>query len=272
MELRLLDGTRLRWTLPDALGRAMAGMTFADLVLNASVCAGPAPRGWRIDVAVGSVDSPVPGGEPIMAPPSSRISAAIVDRPNRRLALQFGPWALVASGDSLTDADIATLLAGVALAATPDGFVEYRGSLPLWTIDDAFARLGGTQASLSVFLGDDCSLTELPRLTAGGLDSYRSVNPDGPPGSAVLCDRVNQLRIGVHTSRPLTDEEIVTRADAGRPPEARTPVAGGVATQETRRPPSPSSAPGRSLFPQEGRWRAAGRGRRGGTCFPTPVG
>lgn len=209
-EISLLDGTRLRLSMPEAVGRRVAGMTFADFELHGSVYVGPAPHGWRIDVVVGSIERLVPGGEPIVVPPSSRASAATVDRPGRRLALQFGSWALVASGDSLSDADIDTLLAGVVLAETGDGFLEYRGSLPLWTVDDADARLGGSQAAVSVFLGGGgCELTAFPRRTAGGLDSYRSYPPDERPGSStMLCDRVNQLRIILRASRPLTDEEI----------------------------------------------------------------
>lgn len=209
-EMSLLDGTRLRLSMPEAVGSRVAGMTFADMELHGSVYAGPAPHGWRIDVAVASIERLVPGGEPIVVPPSSRASAAVVDRPGRRLAVQFGSWALVASGDSLADADIDTLLTGVALVENPDGFVEYRGSLPLWPVDDADARLGGTQTAVSVFLGrSGCELTVSPRLTAGGLDSYRLDPPDQrSSGSTLLCDRVNQLRIILDASRPLTDDEI----------------------------------------------------------------
>lgn len=209
-EISLLDGTRLRVSVPEAVGHRLAGMTFADYELHGAVYAGPAPHGWRIDVAVGSIERLVPGGEPIVVPPSSQASAATVDRPGRRLALQFGSWALVASGDSLGDADIDTLLTSVGLAETADGFVEYRGSLPLWTVDDALARLGGTQTAVSVFIGGPgCGLTTSPRRTAGGLDAYRVTPPRELPGSwTMLCDPVNQLRIDLHASRPLTDEEI----------------------------------------------------------------
>lgn len=209
-QIRLLDGTQLRLTLPQAVGRDLAGMTFADLELHGSVYAGPAPHGWRIDVAVGSIEKLVPAGEPLVVPPSSAASAATVDRPSDRLALQFGSWALVASGDSLTDADLDVLLTGIALAETPDGFVEYRGSLPLWPVDDADARLAGTRTAISVFLGGGgCSSTVFPRLTAGGLESYRWQNPDDfPGGTTELCDRLNGLRVRLHTSALVSDGEI----------------------------------------------------------------
>lgn len=208
-EIGLLDGTRLRLSLPEAVGRGLAGMTFADLEYHGSIYAGPAPHGWRIDVAVGSMEKLVPGGEPLVVPPSARAGAGTVDRPGHRLGLQFGSWALVASGDSLTDADLGTLLAGVALAETPDGFLEYRGSLRLWLVDGADARLGGSQTAVSVFLSNLCPPRVAPRPTAGGLESYPTDNPDGSPGAdAELCDRANPLTIRLHTSRPLTDGEI----------------------------------------------------------------
>ncbi|MDQ6910690.1 MAG: hypothetical protein M3Z84_07920, partial [Actinomycetota bacterium] len=109
-EIRLLDGTRLRLTVPEAVGNGLAGATFANFELHGSVYAGPAPRGWAIDVVVGSIHNLVPGGEPIVVRSSSRFSAGLVDRPGHRLGLQFGAWALVASGDSLTDADIDVLV------------------------------------------------------------------------------------------------------------------------------------------------------------------
>lgn len=213
-EIGLLDGTRLRWTLPEVVGRGLAGATFASLDWHGSVYADRGgsdrpPLGWRIDVTLGSIDKLVPRGDPLAVPPASGASAATVDHPGRRLALQFGSWALVASGDSLTDADISTLLTGVDLAETPDGFVEYRGSLPLWTIDDADARLNGPVTSVSLFLGDSCSQVEVPRVTASGLDSYRSAYLDAPLGNSVqLCDRNNRLRLDLRTSRPVTDEEV----------------------------------------------------------------
>ena len=208
-ELRLLDGSQLRLTLPHSLAQDLGGVTFADVELHASLSAGP-PRGWRIDVSVGSVKSLLPGGEPLVVPPSSRASAAIVDPTSHRLGLQYGSWALVASGESMTDADIDALLTNVVLLETADGFVEYRGSLPLWTVDSPDAGLRSSQAGLSVFIGDNCPLTTAPRRTAQGLDSYRIDDPASSRGLAELCDRTDHLRIDLHAARPLTDEALDT--------------------------------------------------------------
>jgi len=114
--ISLVDGTRLRVGLPAAAGGDLVGLTFADVDLHGSVYAGPAGRAWRVDIAIGSIENLVQGGEPIGAPTTSPASAATVDRNGHRLGLQFGPWALVASGDAFTDADIDALLTGVALA------------------------------------------------------------------------------------------------------------------------------------------------------------
>jgi hypothetical protein len=213
VQVHMLDGTRLRLVMPDAVGRGLAGMTLADMELHGSLIADPGgpdrpPRGWRIDVAVGSVDRLLPGAVPLAVPASSRASAAVLDRPGRRLGLQFGPWAMVVSGESLTDADAADLLAGVALVETPDGFVEYRGPFSLWLIDDADVRLGRGQGVVSLFLDDACPVTATPRQTAGGLDSYRTVHSGGPGEGVELCDRVDRLRVDLHAERPLSDREL----------------------------------------------------------------
>jgi len=79
----------------------------------------------------------------------------------------------------------------------------------LWSVDDADARVRGQRTTVSVFVGDGCPLDALPRLTAGGLDSYRMGKAVPPPGSdTLLCDRANRLRILLHTARRLTDGEI----------------------------------------------------------------
>lgn len=214
VQVRLLDGTQVRLTLPAAVGRDLVGMTLADLELHGSLYADPAarpPRGWAIDVAVGSVERLIPGGEPLEMPSLSPASAATIDRetpPGHRLGLQFGSWTLVVRGDSITDADINALLTGVALAESPDGFVEYRGPFPLWLADAPEARLGGSQVGVSVFLYDSCPEGSFMRPTPNGLESYRVENAYGPGGLVELCDRVNRLRIRLDTPRPLTDQEI----------------------------------------------------------------
>lgn len=65
VEIGLLDGTRLRVTVPDESARVLANMTFADLEWHGALSAErgqPPPKAWRIDVARGSVDSLIPGG------------------------------------------------------------------------------------------------------------------------------------------------------------------------------------------------------------------
>lgn len=63
MDIGLLDGTRLRLTLPEAMGDAFSGVTFSDLGLHGSVYAGLGSQpGWRIDVTLGTIDTLVVGG------------------------------------------------------------------------------------------------------------------------------------------------------------------------------------------------------------------
>lgn len=60
VQIRLLDGTQVRLTLPAALGEALADTTFSDVELHGSLYEnwGAQPsRGWRIDVAVGSIET-----------------------------------------------------------------------------------------------------------------------------------------------------------------------------------------------------------------------
>ena len=208
-EIHLLDGTRLRLALPQSVGRALVGVPYADVQLHGALYADPAARshrGWVVDVSIGSVATLVPGGDPLVLPPTSRASAAVVDRAGHRLGLQFGRWTLLVTGDSLTDADVDTLLTGVALVETPDGFVEYRGSLALGVVDAPDARLARGQVGISVFLGDSCPIGNVMRTTRNGLESYRNADVSG--GVVELCDRVNRLRIVLDTSHPLSDHEI----------------------------------------------------------------
>ncbi len=202
----LLDGTRINLGLPDSVGEGVTGATFANLALHGSVYAKAGEnRGWRIDVVPGSIDMLVPGGEPLTVPSGSRSSAAIVDRPGHRLGFQFGSWALVASGDTLTPADIDSLLAGIALIETPDGFVEYRGSLPLWIIGSPDAALTGRSLDVSVFLRN-CS-SQSPQSLASGLTFERAAASDGS-SVTVLCDPARRIEVQLRGATPLTDSEL----------------------------------------------------------------
>lgn len=206
LPIDLLDGTRINLGLPEPFAQGLTGVTFANLALHGSLYA-PAGgnRGWRIDVVAGSIDTLVPGGEPLSVPSGSGASAAIVDRPGHRLGLQFGSWALVASGDTLTPADIKDRLAGVALTETPDGFVEYRGSLPLWIVDSPDAALTGRSLDVSVFLRD-CS-SQSPQSLASGLTFERVAAPDGS-SVTVLCDPSRRIEVQLRGAMPMTDEEL----------------------------------------------------------------
>ncbi len=203
----LLDGTRINLGLPESVVQGVAGVTFADLALHGSVYAEAGDhRGWRIDIVAGSIDTLVPGGEPVSVPSGSRVSAAIVDRPGHRLGLQFGSWAVVASGDTLTPADIKSLLAGIDVIGTPDGFVEYRGSLPLWVVDGPDAALTGRSLDVSVFLRD-CS-SQSPQPLAGGLTFERVAASGGSRSLTVLCDPSRRIEIQLRGAAPLTDDEL----------------------------------------------------------------
>lgn len=166
------------------------------------------PHGWRIDGSLGSVETVLPGAEPVALPPSSRASLAAVDRAGHRLGVQFGAWTLVATGDSLTDSDIDTLLTRVALVETPDGFVQYQGSLPLWVVDGPQAHVDDSHLYLSLFLDDACGRgSEAMPPTVGGLSAGRMQQGSGLQG-AEFCDHANRLRIWLLTSPAPTDDEI----------------------------------------------------------------
>ncbi len=207
VEVGLLDGTRLRLTVPDVVGRTLSGATFADLELSGSIYSDWARgRGWRIDVRVGSVETLVPGGEPLPLPAASGASAATVDRAEQRLGLQFGSWAVVVSGDSLTDVEIDGLLAGVAFAGTPDGFVEYRGPSLLWIADSPNAYLDRGDVAVSVFMRECAARAVQP--TATGLIFDRVDDPARGRPLTVLCDPARRIEIWLATPQPLSDEEI----------------------------------------------------------------
>ncbi len=206
LPIDLLDGTRINLGLPESVVQGVAGVTFADLALHGSVYAKAGEhRGWGIDVVAGSIDTRVPGGEPLSVPRGSRASRAVVDRSGHRLGLQFGSWALVASGETLTPADIKGLLAGIALAETPDGFVEYRGSLPLWVADSPDAALTGRSLDVSVFLRD-CS-SQSPQSLASGLIFERAATSDGS-SLTLLCDPSRRIEVHLRGATPMTDEEL----------------------------------------------------------------
>jgi len=206
LPIDLLDGTRINMSLPESVVQGVTGVTFADLALHGSVYApGDGNRGWAIDVVAGSIDTLVPGGEPVSVPSGSRASAAIVDRPRHRLGLQFGSWTLVASGDTLTPADIESLLTGIEVIGTPDGFVEYRGSLPLWIIDSPDAALTGRSLDVSVLLRE-CS-SKSPQPLASGLTFERVAASDGS-SVTVLCDPSRRIEIQLRGPASLTDDEL----------------------------------------------------------------
>jgi hypothetical protein len=206
LDIALLDGTRLNVTLPKAMGDAFAGVTFGDLELHGSVYAGlGSQRGWRVDVTVGSIDRLVVGGEPVSVPPSTTASAATVDRLGHRLGLQFGSWAVVVSGDTLTSGDIDALLAGIALAETPDGFVQYAGSLPLWIVDSPDALLSTNTVALSTFMRE-CS-ARAARPTETGLIVERVNSPDAGV-LTMLCDPTRRIEMWLRTAEPPSDEEV----------------------------------------------------------------
>ncbi len=202
----LLDGTRLNLVLPESVARGLTGITFADLALHGSVYAEPGiQRGWAIDVVDGPIDKVVPGGKPHSVPATSKASVAKVDRSGHRLGLQFGSWTLVASGDAFTSGDIDRLLAGLALIETPDGFVEYRGSLPLWVVDSPDAVLTGRDVAVSVFLRE-CSYPA-GQSTAAGL-SFERIARSSDSSETELCDRSKRIEISLHSATPLTDQEL----------------------------------------------------------------
>lgn len=203
VEIALLDGTLVRLRLPEGVGKALAGATFGDLEVHGSVSAG---RSWRIDVTVDSIERLVAGGDPLPVPPPSVASAARVDREGRRLGIQFGAWAALVSGESLSEADIDVLLAGVALGQTSDGFATYEGSLPLWLIDSPDAYLTGNEVSVSLFMRECSLFTSRPTATALVFGRF----DDPAPGRKVtgVCDLRNKIEIWLDTWKPLADDQI----------------------------------------------------------------
>jgi len=211
VDVDLLDGTRLRVTMPNVVGGALKGATMHDLALAGSVSVDPTRgRAWRIEVSIGSVADLIPDGEPLPVATSSA-SAALVDRPGHRLGLQFGAWAFVASGDSLTEPEITTLLDSITFAETPEGFVEYRGTLPLWVVDspDATITRGGVSLSLTLPKGPGGGcLPQMAARTASGY-AFERIDKLSRSGPEIrLCAPANGIDVGISTPRPLTDEEV----------------------------------------------------------------
>jgi hypothetical protein len=164
-------------------------------------------RGWRVDVTLEPGESLFSEGEQL-PPPSSGASAARLDRPGRRLGLQFGPWAVVVSGESLTAAEVDTLLADVSFAPTAEGFLMYRGRLPLWLVDAPSAYVIGKELRVSAFMGG-CGAGVYPvRPTGTGLVSWHFEDP--APGRKVsgLCDLARKLEIWLDTPGMLSDDEL----------------------------------------------------------------
>jgi hypothetical protein len=140
--------------------------------LDADVGARP-PRGWAIDVVARSIERLVPGGRRLVVPPTSRASAATLDR-------QTVP----------------------AIASV------YREPFPLWLEGAPNAQFGANHVSVALFLGDACPRGSSCGRRPDGRESYRTESAHDARGSVELCDRVTRLRISLRTSRPLTDQEI----------------------------------------------------------------
>lgn len=204
--LALLDGTEIALTLPDAVGSGVRVATVADVELHGSVYS-ESGRGWRVDVSVGSVEEMLPGAEDLAVPPLMAATAAVVDRQRGRLGLQFGSWALVASGDSLSDADIDAIVDGVVLAETAEGFVKYRGSLRLGLVDSPDLIVRGQGLAVSVFLRQ-CPTSAPTSPTAAGLDLARLDDPNRATRLTLLCDRARRIEVGIDAAEHLRDGDV----------------------------------------------------------------
>jgi hypothetical protein len=252
LEVGLLDGTRLSITVPESVGAAFAGVTPRDFERHGSVYVEPgSERGWRLDVTFDSIGSLMVGAQPLSVPPSSTVSAALLDRATRRLGFQFGSWAVIASGDTLTDADIDLLLTGMAFVGTPDGFGEYRGSLPLSIVDGPVATLSANGVELSALVRD---CRPLGKPTKPGM----TVEDAGSPGTGTvtsLCDPVNRIAIQLRTAASLSGEDVdgvkVEVLSAGS-------FLAAVRPGLTVAPPAPSTPKPTSLEPADSRSPAAG--------------
>lgn len=203
--LPLLDGTKVLVNLPGPLSAAFAHVPFSDLQLHGSVYAEldlhtgvrsepQPPRGWVIDVVVGDARALV-GGEPVTLAAPSSASAAWVDRDAKRLGLQFGPWAAILRGDSLTAGDIDSLVRGVVVVTDADGYPQYRGSLPLWVVDAPDAAIQGRGMSMSVFIRDCTASASGPALTGPSVESG--------DGRTVICDASRKVEVWLTSSMPL---------------------------------------------------------------------
>ncbi len=91
------------------------------------------------------------------------------------------------------------------MTGSPDGFVEYRGALPLWVVDRPDAALTGTSLDVSVFLRD-CSYHS-PQPLASGSTFERATASDGS-SVTVLCDPSRRIEIQLRGAAPLTDDEL----------------------------------------------------------------
>ncbi len=206
-EAALLDGTRLDLALPQEVSVntrdvELAGSLYAADSLEEAL---GGSTGWRIDVVHGEIDEVMPDGERLRVPSASAATAARVDRSRGRVALQLGSWTVTASGDRLTDADIDTLLNGIDLTETPDGFVEFNGSLLLWVVDSPDLRLRGEDA-VSVFLRS-CSTPSADK-TPEGLTVARVHDPNRGSHLTVLCDTERQVELWLDTAKQLSDDDL----------------------------------------------------------------
>ncbi|CAA9266823.1 MAG: hypothetical protein AVDCRST_MAG76-3128 [uncultured Acidimicrobiales bacterium] len=209
--IELLDGTRVRVTVPAVAAAPLRGASFGDLVLSAAISADRAAgRGWRIDAAIGSVGSLIPGGERLSGSASGS-SEARVDRSERRLGLQFGSWAVIASGDSLTDPEITTLLSGLAFTETAEGLLRYSGTLPLWIADSPAASVRQRDVAVSVRLGTSGGRGCVGRAagrTANGLGFARRDDLTRPGRLTTFCLLGDEIELDLWTPGPLADGEL----------------------------------------------------------------
>ena len=210
LEQGLLDGTRLRLTLPEHLtpGRSQPELTGSLYAAGSLDQVTPETTGWRIDVAEATLDEVVPGGEPIDVPDGSAVDAAHVDHADRRLGLQFGSWVAMLSGDRLTDADIDRLIDEVVINGTSDGSPIYEGTLPLWVLDGPEVRLSGDDTSISVFMRS-CSKPS-GSTTATGLTVSRIDDPARGHHLTVLCNLDEHLELWLETDTRPDDDTLAT--------------------------------------------------------------
>lgn len=211
IEIGFLDGTRLDLTIPEKVGADIGEVQLAGSVYAERI----GGRGWPIYVVPGSVDELGAGGEPVSLPDSSPAAAARLDREERRLWLQFGSWVALISLELDDHAEVEFLVDGIELAETTDGFIEYRGSLPLWVVDSPNAHLRGGDLGSGILGGGpvsvffrECSEPSSETSPAGLTFTPSEFHPARGTYVAVLCDVASRIEIWLDTAEPLSHEEI----------------------------------------------------------------